>query len=169
MLRPVGIERQPEPPWSLAAALSPGRIVIWDDPVSTQELLSRLVDAVRADQPGLDVSSVVAQLEDREWQGSTFLNEGVALPHARIAGLQSTQVALGITQAGVLDVPTDNPIEVAFMLLSPTEHAASHLRLLANASRILQSRELRRRLAQVTAPDEALATIREYEFSIRRQ
>ena len=168
LLRPVGVERQPEPPWSLAAALSPDRIVIWEDPVSKQELLHRLVDAIRVDQPRLDAASVLAQLEDRERQGSTFLNEGVALPHARIAGLQRPQVALGITHAGVLDVPTDNPIEVAFMLLSPTEHAADHLRVLGHASRILQSRELRRRLAHITTPDKALVAIRDYELSIRR-
>ena len=163
------MEHKPEAPWSLAAGLSPGRIVIWDDPVSKEELLHRLVETIVADQRQLNASSVIEQLAEREQQGSAFLNEGVALPHARIAGLQDPQVALGIIHAGVLDVPTDNPIEVAFMLLSPTEHAADHLRVLGNASRVLQSRELRRRLAQTTIPDEALSVIREYEFSTRRQ
>ena len=50
------------------------------------------------------------------------------------------------------------------MLLSPTEGASAHLQLLAKAGRMLQSRELRRRLAKARPPAAALEEMaRRYE------
>src|SRR5882672_11866064 len=109
--------------------LTPGRILIWDHPVSKQDILERMVAAIKAEGVILDASSVVSRLREREERGSTFLNEGVALPHARIDELEAPHVALGLTHAGVLDAPTDAPIDVVFMLLSPTRDATAHLRL----------------------------------------
>jgi mannitol/fructose-specific phosphotransferase system IIA component (Ntr-type) len=109
--------------------------------------------------------AILTRLHDREKTGSTFLNEGVALPHARIDELTSPQLALGLTHAGVLDGGTDKPIEVVFMLLSPTNQASSHLQMLARAARMLQNRELRRRLAKAKTPSIALEEIRDWEQS----
>ncbi len=60
----------------------------------------------------------------------------------------------------MLDLPTDNPIGVVFMLLSPVDGAQSHLKLLARAARLLQSRELRRRLGRLTDPAGVLEELR---------
>jgi len=111
----------------------------------------------------LSADAIVDRLFEREKAGSTFLNEGVALPHARVEGLAEAQVALGLTKAGVLDSPTDRPIEAVFMLLSPAEGANAHLQLLAKAGRLLQSRELRRRLVNAQTPVQALDEVRDWE------
>ena len=47
----------------------------------------------------------------------------------------SPQVALGLTHGGVLDAPTDKPVEVVFLLLSPTTGSNVHLQLLAKVGR----------------------------------
>jgi mannitol/fructose-specific phosphotransferase system IIA component (Ntr-type) len=107
----------------------------------------------------------MAKLAQREEQGSTFLNEGVALPHARVEGLDAPQVALGLTHGGVLDVATERPIEAIFLLLSPTTGANIHLQLLAKVGRALQNRELRKALNQAQTSTEALAAIEDFEAS----
>ncbi len=111
--------------------------------------------------PSADV--ILAKLQEREETGSTFLNEGVALPHARVENLSKPQIALGLTQGGVLDSPTETPIEAVFMLLSPAEGASTHLQMLARAGRMLQNRELRRRLAKAKSPVHALEEIADWE------
>jgi two-component system sensor histidine kinase KdpD len=148
---------------TLSRLLSEGRIIIWNDPASRQELRERLTDAVVATTPGLKRETVLRKLEERERQGSTFLNEGVALPHARMEELMSPQVALGLTHAGVLDVPTDKPVEAVFLLLSPASGANIHLQLLAKVGRALQSRDLRRALNEAKTPAEALDAIHDFE------
>ena len=51
------------------------------------------------------------------------------------------------------------------MLLSPARGANAHLQLLAKAARLLQSRELRRRLAKARTAADALDEIRLWEHA----
>lgn len=151
----------------ISGLLSPPHILLWKDPVSRDTIFQEMVRALASDD-SLDADRVLAKLREREQAGSTFLNEGVALPHARLAGLTEPRIALGLTHGGVLDGPVDRPIEVVFMLLSPVDGATTHLQLLAKAGRLLQSRELRRRLATAVSPSAAAAEITEWEESQHR-
>jgi two-component system sensor histidine kinase KdpD len=150
-------------PGSLSSLLTADRIIIWDDAVSRQDVIQRLAQAIAASTPQLKEQTILRKLTEREALGSTFLNEGVALPHARLDELMSPQVALGLTHGGVLDAPTEKPIEAVFLLLSPSSGANIHLQLLAKVGRALQSRELRRALALATTPQEALQEIQDFE------
>jgi two-component system sensor histidine kinase KdpD len=149
---------------TIAGLLAAEHIVIWDDPVSRDTIFRQLVRAIlngagEADQ----ADAILGKIQEREQTGSTFLNEGVALPHARVEGLGDPRIALGLTHAGVLDSPAEKPIEAVFMLLSPAEGANAHLQMLAKAGRLLQNRELRKRLARARTPREALEIIRDWE------
>jgi two-component system sensor histidine kinase KdpD len=146
---------------TIGGLLTPEHIVIWDDPVPRDTIFRQLVRTVENGTGQAD--AILGKLQDREQTGSTFLNEGVALPHARVDGLPAARIALGLTHAGVLDSPAEKPIEAVFMLLSPAEGANAHLQMLAKAGRLLQNRELRKRLSRARAPDEALDVIRDWE------
>jgi two-component system sensor histidine kinase KdpD len=153
----------PRPAGVLSRLLSADRIVIWKDPITRADIRTRLVEAIARENPSLKARHVIDKLVEREQQGSTYLNEGVALPHARLAELSEPQVALGLTHGGVLDGQTEKPVEAVFLLLSPESGSNIHLQLLARVGRALQSRELRRSLAQADSPNEALEAIHDYE------
>jgi two-component system, OmpR family, sensor histidine kinase KdpD len=150
------------PNGAISKYLVPGRVIIWNDPPSKDELFTRLVQAITGGATPA-AQSIIERLREREKTGSTFLNEGVALPHARLESLTRPEIALGLTHGGVLDSPTEKPIEVVFMLLSPAEGPNTHLQLLSRAGRMLQSRELRRRLAKIQDPTDAVEQISEWE------
>jgi two-component system, OmpR family, sensor histidine kinase KdpD len=164
-IEPAGPSGKPvaKRPGVLGRLLTPSRIVIWEDPASKQDVRHRLAEAVAKETKEVNYDEIVKKLAEREEQGSTFLNEGVALPHARLDALKEPQVALGLTHAGVLDAPTDKPVEVVFLMLSPTSGAVSHLQLLAKVGRALQNRELRRALQEARTPTEALEAIQDFE------
>jgi two-component system sensor histidine kinase KdpD len=147
----------------LTRLLTVDRVLIWDDPVTRNDVRRSLVDAVAATTPGLSAPRILQKLAEREALGSTFLNEGVALPHARLEELDAPQVALGLTHAGVLDVATEKPIEAIFLLLSPATGASVHLQLLSRFGRALQDRGLRRALAAAESPEAAVAAIQDFE------
>ena len=157
------------PAGTLSRLLTPQRIVIWDDPVPRQDVRRKLVETVVSTTPGLSAEAVMKKLAEREQQGSTFLNEGIALPHARFDELASPQVALGLTRAGLLDVVTEQPISAVFLLLSPSAGANVHLQLLARAGRALQNRELRATLARVRSSEEAMEAIQDFESAFSGQ
>jgi two-component system sensor histidine kinase KdpD len=144
----------------LSELLTPKRIVIWNDPISKQQALYDLVSVVARENPRMDVDAALQRLNEREQQGSTFLNEGVALPHARIGPLTSPEVALGLPRSGILDVPTDTPIAAVFLLLTPTDGAQIHLQLLGAVGRAFQNRNLLRRLGRAQSAEEASEVIK---------
>jgi two-component system sensor histidine kinase KdpD len=139
------------------------KIVIWEDPVSKDQAIRDLMLALAGANPDLDYEKCLAQVLERESHGSTFLNESVALPHARIEGLKSIQLAFGLSHGGILDAHTQNPIEVVFLVLSPKGENKTHLQLLALASRFMLERILRRNLGKVHNSAEAYEIIKNGE------
>jgi two-component system sensor histidine kinase KdpD len=148
----------------LSQRLGTERIVVWNEPVTKQRAIEQLVKRIAGNSsaPRVDVRTAVERIAQREAEGSTFLNEGVALPHARIEGLSEPQVALGVAHGGVLDSTTEKPIEVIFLLLSPATGAGTHLRLLAQVGRLFQNQELRRRLGRASDAAEVMEAVTEY-------
>jgi len=143
--------------------LSPERIVIWDQPVDRDMVLRTLAEAAVAGRGGADLNLVSTSIAKREEQGSTFLNEGVALPHARIEGLVRPVVAIGLTRKGVSDVSTEKPIEYVFLILSPAEVPEVQIQILAQVSRASRNRELVRNLGKCRTPQEVFAAVRDWE------
>lgn len=151
----------------LTPLLSSNRILLWKEPVFKEQVLRGLVKAIGPEETGLDEESVLELLRQREAQGSTFLNEDIALPHARVEGLIKPIVALGLTPQGIIDTPTPNKIKIVFLLLSPNKESSIHLQLLATAAKIFQHHELRRNLENVQSAAEALEVIQTWEYNHR--
>jgi nitrogen PTS system EIIA component len=87
------------------------------------------------------VDSVVVQegLEERERLGPTGFGGGTAIPHCKIAGLdQPVGVFLRLDRPVVYDAIDDEPVDLVFALISPISDGASHLRALAEVSRMFR-------------------------------
>jgi two-component system sensor histidine kinase KdpD len=148
---------------ALSGLLSTDRILVWDEPLLKEEVLNALAQAALTTDEKGKLSEISRKLWEREQQGSTFFNEGVAFPHARIDGLQEARVALGLTHHGIADVATDKPIEAVFLILTPAESANAQLQTLALTSKAAQNRHLLQRLKLAKTPTQALASIEEWE------
>lgn len=145
----------------LADHLRPETLLIWEHPVTKMQAMHGLLAALEKRHASLDVDFLMNKLLEREEQGSTFMNEGVALPHARIEGLAEPLIALGLCHGGISDAAVENPIEVVFLLLSPKDEHKSHLQWLAVAGRLMQNRVLRGRLRQADNSQAALTLLAE--------
>jgi two-component system sensor histidine kinase KdpD len=150
-------------PVRLSNVLEQGQIVIWREAVTREQILQSLAAAAKSKNPALHADDLVQRILQREKQGSTFLNEGIALPHARLPGLAEPIAVLGLVQGGIIDVQTNTPIEVVFLLVSPEEQTNSHLQILAAAARVLHDRNLRRKLATYQTPEKVLAAVQAME------
>ncbi|MFA6116539.1 MAG: PTS sugar transporter subunit IIA [Sphingomonas sp.] len=90
---------------------------------------------------GLDAAAVAEGLVKREKLGSTGFGSGVATPHARIAGLNHVVgVFARLAQPIDFQAVDDLPVDIVFMLLSPVDAGALHLKALARVSRRLRER-----------------------------
>lgn len=88
---------------------------------------------------GLPAVQVVDALMTRETLGPTGVGHGVALPHARMSGLDRVVGAFVL-----LDKPIDfssvdrQPVDVAFALFAPEDAGVEHLKALALVARTLR-------------------------------
>ncbi len=149
--------------WLLNQLITPQRVIIWDQPTSKEVILQELAEAAaKSDRIG-DAEKLLKEILKREEQGSTFFNEGVAFPHARINGLATPLVALGLPRQGVSDVLTEKPIEMVFLIFSPAQTPDIQIKILGLASRAAQNRLLLQNLKSAQTPEEVLAAIRSWE------
>ena len=148
----------------LSQLLTPRRIVIWEKPVKQEVVLRALVEAVWKDTGVSNFEELFRGVLRREQQGSTFFNEGAAFPHIRMDGLVTSVVALGLTKQGVLDVSTEKPIEIVFLILSPLQTPDTQVQVLALASRAALSRHLLQSLKSSRTPEDAMKMICNWEM-----
>lgn len=107
-----------------------------------QKLSSSLSKAI-----GLESQTVFDAVMERENLGSTGVGEGVAIPHARLDGVDKPVGAFIRLRDGVdFDAIDGKPCDLVFMLIAPIGSGADHLRALAQISRSLRDAALRERL-----------------------
>lgn len=122
-----------------------------------QEIASRAEDSY-----GVRARDVISGLTAREQLGSTAMGDGVAIPHARIEGIDRI---VGIFAR--LERPVDfesmdgRGVDIVFALLAPEDSGADHLRALARVSRLLRSSEICEKLRATSKADALYALITE--------
>lgn len=97
----------------------------------------------------LDAEEVLERIEERESLGSTGFGRGVAIPHARVAGLRRPVAACLRLESSVDFQAADGmPVDLVFGLLSPDNAGAAHLQALAAISRVARDESIHTALAE---------------------
>jgi PTS system nitrogen regulatory IIA component len=122
----------------MADLVSEERILLDLKPGSKRQLLQDLAE-IAAREGGQDVKVILDALIQREKLGTTGVGEGIAIPHARIDGLPRLLGFFARLAKPVdFDALDDQPVDLVFLLLAPTEAGAEHLKALARIARILR-------------------------------
>lgn len=116
---------------------------------SSKKTVFHDVAARLGDLYGLPPRRICEGLIAREHLGSTAMGFGVAIPHARIAGLDRIAGLFARLETPVdFDAADGQPVDLIFVLLAPEDAGADHLRALAKVSRLLRDQDLRNKLRQ---------------------
>lgn len=104
-----------------------------------KSLLQQLA-SFAAQRLDVDPAAVAASLIEREQLGSTGFGNGVAIPHGKIDGLKAIY-CLFARLAEPLDYKAidGRPVDLVFLLLSPADAGAEHLKALAAISRVTRN------------------------------
>lgn len=113
-------------------------------------ILERLA-ACFAEVYKLDAAVVLARISERERLGSTGFGRGVAIPHARLPGLNRPCAAFLRLEAPVaFDAADGMPVDLVFGLLSPEQAGTAHLHALASISRTMRNEQMHAALVSAT-------------------
>lgn len=103
------------------------------------EAILELAKNIAGHLPYLNSEDVEMVLTNREKLGSTGIQDGIAIPHAKLPGLDKIVLAFGRSKEGVDFQALDKkPTHLFFVLLAPEHATAVHLKILARLSRILK-------------------------------
>ena len=99
-------------------------------------LLQQLAQ-IAAGRLNVDPGEILSSVTERERLGSTGFGHGVAIPHGKIEGL-SRIYCLFVRLADPVDYKSidGQRVDLVFLLLSPPDAGAEHLKALAAVSRV---------------------------------
>jgi len=124
-----------------------------------RQILSVIAD-VASRHYSVDQAQVLEALLEREAAGSTGVGHGVAVPHARIEGLDQIRgVFVRLETPIVYEALDGQPVDLLFALLAPPASGSDHLRALARVSRLMRQPELRAQLRQARTAETLMALL----------
>ena len=134
--------------------LSPAAVRTMTQSTSKKRLFQEIAEQARAIY-GVDATHTLDALQERESLGPTGVGHGVALPHARLHGLDRVVgLFLRLEKPLDFDAVDRQPVDLIFALLAPKNSGVDHLKALALVSRTLRDTDLR---AKLRANDDPVA------------
>ena len=103
-----------------------------------RQLLNQLAQ-IAASRLSLDPSVIADAVAERERLGSTGFGGGVAIPHGKLDKIDRVY-AMVVRLTAPIDYKAidGQPVDLAFLLLSPPDAGAEHLKALAAVSRLVR-------------------------------
>ncbi len=103
-----------------------------------RHLLSQLAQ-VAGQRLSIEPSLIAESIAERERLGSTGFGGGVAIPHGKLAGLDRVYALVARLSTPVDYKAIDGgKVDLVFLLLSPPDAGAEHLKALAAVSRLVR-------------------------------
>ena len=118
------------------------------DKESVLEELSSFLEHKRAIP---NKENLLVSLIEREKLGSTGIGENVAIPHAKINGIDQIITVFGRSKKGIEFESLDKkPVHFIYLVIAPTNSTGQHLKALARISRLLKNPSLREAVLSAT-------------------
>jgi PTS system nitrogen regulatory IIA component len=128
--------------------------------VANKKALFQQLATAAARRTGLQAKDIAAALSERERLGSTGFGGGIAIPHGKIEGLSQLFGYFVRLNSPIEFQSVDNlPVDLVFLLLSPPDAGADHLKALARVSRVLRDRQTVAKLRGARSKDAIFALL----------
>jgi len=132
--------------------------------VSSKKRLFHELGTIAETAYGVDQENAVEALQDRESLGPTGVGHGVALPHARLDGLDKVVGAMVLLEKPVdFEAVDRQPVDLVFALFAPSDSGVEHLKALARVSRTLRDTALCAKLRSNNDPSTLYTILTEAE------
>ena len=135
-------------------------ISINDESKSKKSILEK-ASLILSNSSGINKDILFQKLYEREKFGSTSVGNGVALPHARIKGIDLPFVSVVILENPVdFDNVDDFDVDIVLCLIVPHDETNNHLELLASLSEALDQISTRRMLREARNSEQIIKTLK---------
>ena len=127
---------------------------------ANKKALFQQLAAIAARLTGLPAKQIVSSVNEREKLGSTGFGGGAAIPHGQIEGLDHVFGVFARLETPIDFQAIDGiPVDLVFLLLSPPDAGADHLKALASVSRAFRDRQVVAKLRGARSKDALFALL----------
>jgi PTS system nitrogen regulatory IIA component len=149
---------------TLSELLSPKAVTPNLKATTKREVMVELVDMLESAHGLRSQGEILDRVLRREAMMSTGIGNGVAIPHGKAKAVDRMLAACAISREGVAFESADGePAYIFILLVSPETVGASHVKVLANISRVLKEESVRKTLRDAASPTELLAALKAAE------
>jgi tellurite resistance protein TerC len=156
-------EFETEPPIYLADALTPGRVVLGLQASSLEEVIGQAFGSVPPGELPVAPEKIVKAVLERERAMSTYLGNGLAIPHARLEGIDKPALLFARSEDGIPIKGREEKAHLIFILMTPAGSPRVQVRLLARICGLIASEYVAERLRSASTPAAVVEAIRAAE------
>ncbi|XOJ10318.1 fructose-specific PTS transporter subunit EIIC [Corynebacterium striatum] len=122
-----------------------------------EDIIRELVASIAATGRASDAEALVDAALAREEQHSTGVGNGVAIPHARTAGVTRPTLAFArLPKPGIKWAEGEEATDLVFLIAVPEGSGNQHLKILSKLARRLMKEEFRARLRDASTREEVI-------------
>ena len=119
------------------------------------DVIKELVDVLKKAGKIEDAESVFRAVMLRENMGSTGLEKGIAVPHAKTHKVNNLVLAIGVSPEGIdFDSLDGEPSKLFFLLIATPQQAGPHIEALSEIARLTRSSNFCKLLLNAKTPKE---------------
>lgn len=145
----------------LSKLLVPGAVRIMGQMTGKKRLFQELGE-VASTAYGLNAATAIDGLQERESLGPTGVGNGIALPHARLEGLEKIiGVFIRLEKPLEYESVDRQPVDLIFGLFAPKDSGVDHLKALALVSRTMRDQGICAKLRANADPTKLYAILTE--------
>ena len=159
-------EFETEEPLSLAETISPGRVILDLEAPTMNDAIRLAFARVAPGELPQEKDVIVPAVLERERLASTYLGRGLAMPHARLLGIQKPAVIFVRSPAGIPVGQGSERARFLFILLTPAGQPRTHQRLQARIAQLMDSSDyVGERINEAATASDLLEAIRTGEMA----
>lgn len=136
-----------------------GNVVFGLKADSKVHALRQMAD-IAAKATGLEAKEIADNLIEREELGSTGIGDGIAIPHARVAGLsENVCFCARLAKPLEFDAVDEQRVTLIVLVLSPVEEGKEALNMLSCVARRFRDDNVLEGVAQASGADELYSVL----------
>lgn len=127
--------------------------IIFGKAATKEEALEQLIHAAARNPAVANAKALAEGIYNRERIISTGIGLGVAIPHAKIAGIQDFFICVSVLETGVdWDAIDEEPVRIIFLIAGPEAQQNQYLQLLARLSLTIKNQPKREAMLAAKTP-----------------
>lgn len=135
--------------------LQPGSVALGCRVATMEEALRLLVGQMARSGNLADKAVFAADVQARQALGGICVGGGLAIPHAKSAGVSAPGLAaLTLDPPLACDTPDGQPVRLLFLIAAPADGNDLHVRVLAELATLLLDKDFCAKLVQARTPEE---------------